>query len=83
MKIVRTVLRGLPRSNLGLATRQELVDNLLLVSQRQLQVLEFTKNQPHILDKSIFGQALNVFQKQEDLLSQLWSNYALSMVEEE
>ncbi len=40
------------------------IDTLLLISQRQLQILEFSKDQPHI-------QSLNMFQQQEDLLPQL------------
>lgn len=50
---------------------KETIDTLLLISQRQLQVLEFSKDQPHTLDRNIFAQALNMFQKQEDILPQL------------
>ena len=62
-------------------TLKETVEKLLMVYESQLQVMEFLKDDPRILDRSIMKAALDAFKKYHAFLPELVSRYAILKME--
>ena len=58
-------------------TLKEMVEKLLMGYENQLHIMEFSKDSPHILDRSIMDFALDSFKKHHALLPDLVSHYVI------